>query len=164
MLFSRCEPRPLKIPGGLVFSVLAGLACLLAGCAAKTSTAGGGGNLGQPVAASISFCDDAIAGCPAAPGFSVESARDIVIQVVWTNVPAGNHVQTLALSMPGGGLYQQTQTAFSIDGDAPGSVTLKRILPVAATWIQQRSITGQWTVEAALDGQPVTSQMVEMNP
>jgi Coenzyme PQQ synthesis protein D (PqqD) len=93
-----------------------------------------------------------------------EAAREIVIQVVWTIVPAGNHVQTLAFSIPGGGLYQQTQTAFLVDGCAPGSVTLKRILPVAATWIQQRSITGPWTVEAVLDGQPVTSQALEMNP
>ena len=116
------------------------------------------------IAASITFCDDGVAGCPAASGFSVETARDIVIQVVWTNVPAGNHVQTLSLSIPGGGLYQQTQTAFLIDGSAPGSVTLKRILPVAATWIQQRRITGPWTVEAVLDGQPATSQALEMNP
>jgi hypothetical protein len=164
MLFSKCEQRPLKIPGGLVFLALAGLAGLLAGCAAQTSADGGGGNPLPPIAASISFCDDGVSGCPAASAFSVETARDVVIQVTWRNVPEGNHVQTLALSMPGGGLYQQTQTAFAIDAGAPGSVTLKRILPVAATWIQQRTITGQWTVEASLDGQPVTSQMIEMNP
>jgi hypothetical protein len=164
MLFSKCELRPLKIQAGLVFFVMAGLSCLHSGCAAQTSANGGGGNPVPPVAAAISFCDDGVAGCPAAPGFSVEKARDIVIQVVSMNVPAGYHVQTLALSMPGGGLYQQTQTAFLIDGSAPRSVTLKRILPVAATWIQQRTIRGPWTVEAVLDGHPVASQALEMNP
>lgn len=164
MFFQRCNERPLKINRGLLLFALAGLAGLLAGCAAQTSAAGGGGNPMPPVAASISFCDDGVAGCPPASGFSVESARDVVIEVIWMNVPEGNHVQTLAISIPGGGLYQQTQTAFAIDAGAPGTVTLKRILPVAATWIQQRTITGQWTVEASLDGQPVTSQMMGMNP
>jgi len=145
-------------------SILVAAIFVISGCAAQTSANGGGGNPMPPVAASISLCDDSVAGCPAAQGFSVESARDVVIQVTWINVPEGNHVQTLALSMPGGGLYQQTQTAFAIDSGAPGTVTLKRILPVAATWIQQRTITGPWMVEAVLDGQPVTSQALEMNP
>lgn len=164
MLLMRREPSALEIRAALMCSVLAAFACVLAGCQAQTSAAGGGGNPVQPISASISFCDDGVAGCPAASGFSVETARDIVIQVTWINVPEGNHVQTLALSMPGGGLYQQTQSSFAIDAGAPGTVTLKRILPVAATWIQQRSITGQWNVEAALDGQPVASQTMEMNP
>jgi hypothetical protein len=153
-----------KRANAALLHVLAGLSCLLSGCAAQSSEAGGGRNPMPPIAASITFCDDGVAGCPAASGFSVEKAHDIVIQVVWTNVPVGNHVQTLALSIPGGGLYQQTQTAFLIDGSAPGSVTFKRILPVTATWIEQRSITGPWTVEAVLDGQLVTSQALELNP
>lgn len=164
MYFYRRKRWAWKIQDVLILASLAGLTCLLGACQMQSSAAGGGGNHRQPVAASISFCDDAVAGCPAATGFSVETARDIVIQVTWINVPEGNHVQTLALSMPGGGLYQQTQSSFAIDAGASGTVTLKRILPVAATWIQQRSITGKWNVDAALDGQPVTSEMLEINP
>jgi hypothetical protein len=163
MAESRFEKRSIEFRRGLAVCVAAILSSFFGGCAAS-SAGGGGGNPVPPIAASISFCDDGVAGCPAATEFNVQAARDVVIQVVWTNLPEGNHVQTLAVLMPGGGLYQQTQTAFAVAPGGPGSVTLKRILPVAATWIQQRSITGEWTVQASLDNQPITSQPLGLNP
>jgi hypothetical protein len=124
----------------------------------------GGGNPPPVLAATISLCDDGISGCPTSNSFSAAAMRDLVIKVGWENLPAGNHVQTTEILIPGGGLYQSTRTAFLIEDGAPGSLTTKRILPVAGTWIPQRQITGNWSVRVSLDGQIIASQTVELNP
>jgi hypothetical protein len=148
----------------LAFVSLCAMA-IFSGCQVGTTSAGGGGGNPPPApSATISLCDNGVANCPAATSFSVNTARDVVIQVAWENVPAGTHVQNLEISMPGGGLFQSSQTAFLIDGTGPGSASTSRLLPVAGTWIQQRHITGQWSMQVSLDGQPITSQIVEMNP
>jgi hypothetical protein len=133
------------------------------GCMGSSSANGGGPPPLVP-SAMIIFCDDDSSSCTPATSFSVASLRDLVIKVSWENIPDGNHVQTLEIMIPGGGLYQSTQTAFLTDSSPAGAFANSRILPVAGTWIPQRHITGDWLVRVSLDEQVVSSQMVTLNP
>lgn len=133
------------------------------GCLAGTSS--NGGNPPPPVTgATVSFCDDGEAGCTPATSFSVASLRDLVINVNWENLSAGNHTQTLDILQPGGGLYQSTQTSFLVPDSSKSSLTMTRNLPVAGAWISQRRITGEWSVRVSLDGNAITTQSVQLNP
>ena len=134
-----------------------------AGCMGSSSANGGGPPPLVPSAA-FTFCDDGGPNCKPATSFSVASVRDVVIKVSWDNLPAGNHVQTLEIMIPGGGLYQATQTAFLTDSSSSGLFAATRVLPVAGTWIQQRQMTGNWLVRVSLDDQVVASQVVALNP
>ena len=134
-----------------------------AGCMGSSSANGGGPPPLVPSAA-FTFCDDGGPDCKPATSFSVASVRDVVIKVSWDNLPAGNHVQTLEIMIPGGGLYQATQTAFLTDRSSSGLFAATRVLPVAGTWIQQRQMTGDWLVRVSLDDQVVASQVVALNP
>jgi len=133
------------------------------GCMGSSSANGGGPPPLVPSAA-FTFCDDGGPDCTPATSFSVASVRDVVIKVSWDNLPAGNHVQTLEIMIPGGGLYQATQTAFLTDSSSSGLFAATRVLPVAGTWIQQRQMTGDWLVRVSLDDQVVASQVVALNP
>ncbi|MGB0034720.1 MAG: hypothetical protein WBP79_04510 [Candidatus Acidiferrales bacterium] len=126
------------------------------------NSSGGGPPL--PASAAISLCDDGTPNCPPAASFSVAALRDLIIHVTWENVPAGNHVQTLEILSPGGDPYQSTQTGFLISDATGGSFSSSRVLPVVGTWIPQRHLTGQWSVRASLDGQPIATQPVEFTP
>jgi hypothetical protein len=129
-----------------------------------SSTANGGGPPPLVPSAAITFCDDGSPNCPSATSFHVASVRDVVIKVSWDNLPQGNHVQTLEIMIPGGGLYQSTQTAFLTDSSSSGLFAATRVLPVAGAWIQQRQMTGDWLVRVSLDGQVVASQILALNP
>jgi hypothetical protein len=135
----------------------------LAGCM-ESSSANGGGPPPPVPSAAFTFCDDGDPVCTPASSFSVGSVRDLVIKISWDNLPPGNHVQTLEIVMPGGGLYQSTQTAFLTDSASSGLLASTRLLPVAGTWIQQRQMTGDWLVRVSLDDQVVASEMVALNP
>jgi hypothetical protein len=134
------------------------------GCMGSSSANGGGPPPPLVPSAVLTFCDDGGPDCTPATSFSVAAVRDVVIKVSWDNLPAGNHVQTLEILIPGGGLYQSTQTAFLTDASSSGLFAATRVLPVAGAWIQQRQITGDWLVRVSLDDQVVTSQMVALNP
>ena len=136
---------------------------LLSACQGQTMAPIGGGPRPSP-SATISFCDDGVEGCVVADTFSLAVLRDMVIKVSWQNLPPGNHVQSMDILLPGGGLYQSNQTGLFIADGMPGSTTTTRILPVGGTWISQRQLTGEWSVSASLDGQPVASQTVQFNP
>lgn len=133
-------------------------------CQTGSTSANGGGPPPAIPSATISFCDDGVPNCPASLSFSVESLRDMMINVSWENLPPGNHIQMLEIMLPGGGLYQSTQTGLFVEGSLPGAASTTRLLPIAGTWITQRQLTGEWTVRAWLDGQAVASQMVQLNP
>jgi hypothetical protein len=148
----------LLLAAGAAFALI-----LLASCQGQTMSATGGGPPPNP-SATISFCDDGVEGCAAADSFSVAVLRDLVVKISWENLPPGNHVQTMEIMLPGGGLYQSNQTGLFIADAMPGSTTTTRILPVGGTWISQRQLTGEWSVSASLDGQPVASQKVQFNP
>jgi hypothetical protein len=90
--------------------------------------------------------------------------RDLVINVNWENLSAGNHTQMLEVLQPGGGLYQASQSSFLVDGASQSSLTMTRTLPVAGAWISQRRMTGEWSVRVSLDGKAITSQTVQINP
>lgn len=115
----------------------------------------------QP-AATISFCDSSNAGCSGDSRFSASSLRDLDIVVKWNNLPPGHHAQTLNVVHPGGGLYQSFRTTFLIDKSSSGSQTTTDALPVAGTWIVQRSMLGQWKVQVILDGHQVAQQNVTL--
>ena len=142
--------------------------CLVAGFSAcqtgMTSGSGGGGNPPPPTDATISFCDDGEGTCTPATSFSVASLRDLVINVNWENLSAGNHTQMVEVLQPGGGLYQASQSSFLVSDASQSSLTTKRTLPVAGAWISQRRMTGEWSVRVSLDGKAITSQTVQINP
>jgi hypothetical protein len=70
----------------------------------------------------------------------------------------------IEVMMPNGGLYQGGQSAFLVPDSSNGSLTTTRTVPVAATWISQRHITGEWSVRVSLDGRAITTQTVQLNP
>lgn len=121
------------------------------------------GNIVQP-SAQILFCDTPGTTCAPSSSFSVSKLRDLNIVVNWSNLSPGNHAQLLSVLHTAGGLYQSFHNAFLISPEAGGSFSTSDALPVAGTWIVQRSLTGTWTVQAALDGHIVATQTVALTP
>ena len=117
-----------------------------------------------PPTATFTFCDKEATGCSGETSFSTAATRDLEVKVSWQNVPAGNHVQTLEILLPGGNLYQQTQMAFGVPQGSTEPLVAIQILPVAGTWIQQRKMMGEWTARVSLDGQVIATQRVELTP
>ncbi len=129
------------------------------------STSANGGNPPPAVTdATVSFCDDGADSCTPATSFSIDSLRDLVVNVNWENLKPGSHTQMIEVMMPNGGLYQGGQSAFFVPDDSNGALTTTRTVPVAATWISQRHISGEWSVRVSLDGKAITSQTVQLNP
>jgi len=155
---SACKPASLKraILALAMAWVLAG-----AGCANSTQSPGGGGN---PTSMSVSFCSEPGPNCTPANTFSIASLRDLSIVVQWTNVPAGTHTQHLDILEPDGGLYQTFNTSFAIAANSGGSATTTGTVPVAGSWISQRFLSGNWTVQVSLDDQLMGSQVVRLDP
>lgn len=133
----------------------------LSGCQMQSSP--GPQNL-ESASGEISFCDAGSSGCPSGNSFSLSSLQDLNIQASLHSVPVGNHAEKVDVFLPGGGLYQSTQTGFLIAPDSDGSFSATQSIPVAGTWIARRHETGDWSVTISLDGQAVTTQMVSLNP
>jgi hypothetical protein len=149
----------------LLMSSLAALTLAGASACQMQSMSGNGGGAPPPaVSASISFCDDGVASCPPESSFSVASLHDLVVKIRWENVSAGNHTETLELLIPGGAAYRVTQDGFLIPGSSAGPFSAQRTFPVLGTPISQRQMTGNWSVRASLDGQPIATQTVELTP
>ena len=129
-----------------------------------TSADGGKPMPAAPPSATFSFCDNEASGCSGETSFSTAATRDLEVKVSWQNVPAGNHVQTLEILIPSGDLYQQTQMAFGVAQGSTEPLVAIQTLPVAGTWIQQRSMTGEWTARVSLDGQVIATQTVQLTP
>ena len=146
--------------------LLAGVVVLatlqFSGC--QMTSADGGPPPPAPATATFLFCDKEAPSCDNETSFSATSTRDLEVKVSWQNVPAGNHVQTLEILLPGGNLYQQTQMAFGVEQGSSEPLVAIQTLPVAGTWIQQRHMMGEWTARVSLDGQVVASQTVELTP
>ncbi len=143
----------------------AGLILFVSGlCGCQTNSPSGAKVPPTPPSAALTFCESGFAGCSPASSFSVSTVRDVKINIAWENVPAGNHIQKLEILVPTGGLYQQTTTAFAAPDNSSQPLAAMRSLPVAGTWIQQRQITGEWTVRVSLDGQVIASQTVQLTP
>jgi hypothetical protein len=142
---------------GLILFLVSGI------CGCQSNSPSGQKVPPVPPSAALTFCESGFSDCSPASSFSVSNVRDVKINVAWENVPAGNHIQKLEVLVPSGGLYQQATTAFAIPENSTQPFVAMRSLPVAGTWIQQRQITGEWTVRVSLDGQVVTSQTVQLN-
>ena len=137
------------------------------GCAVLPSQDGSpifpSGNTAQP-SAQILFCDTPGINCSPGTSFSISQLRDLNIVVNWSNLAPGNHAQILTVLHAAGGAYQSFHKGFMVAPGANGSFSTSNALPVAGTWIVQRSMTGAWTVEAFLDGRVVAKQSVTLNP
>jgi hypothetical protein len=144
---------------------LTGLLLVISGfCGCQTNSAAGDKVGPLLPSAAFTFCASGFSDCSPASSFSVSAVGDVKINVAWENLPAGNHIQKLEILVPSGGLYQQNSTAFAISSDSIQPFVAMRSLPVAGTWIQQRKITGEWTVRVSLDGQLITSQTLQLTP
>jgi hypothetical protein len=133
-------------------------------CGCQTNSPSGAKVPPTSPSAALTFCESGFASCSPTSSFSVSALRDVRINVAWENVPAGNHIQKLEVLVPTGGLYQQTTTAFAAPDNSSQPLVAVQSLPVAGTWIQQRQITGEWTVRVSLDGQVIASQTVQLTP
>lgn len=144
------------------------LLAALCGCAAipqspSDDPASPSGSLAQP-SAQILFCGTPGTDCSPATSLSVSKLRDLNIVVNWSHLSSGNHIQLLNVLHAAGGSYRVLHKGFLIDPDSNGLFSTSNALPVAGTWIVERSLTGTWTVEASLDGRIVATQSVTLTP
>ena len=136
--------------------LLAGLVGL-SGCAQGLDPVPPSGAV-QPVGMTVMLCDSGEQGCSAATSFSLGSFRDLGVGVDWKNVPGGTHTQQIALLQPNGVVYQTVSHSFGVADGTFGTPAINDVIPVAGTFITQRSQTGEWTIEVSLDGQSVGTQ------
>jgi hypothetical protein len=141
-----------------------------------------GGDIRRGGRPEVFFCDQADTQCrTSANSFSVDEIRDLFVFVTWPHL-SGQHVQTLEFVLPDGNLYQRIGSQFTARPDRPepdprrkggsgnlqpqgqrflttsrGVPTVGTVLPVAGTFITQRSLLGNWTLHVYLDGQLITS-------
>jgi hypothetical protein len=154
----------------MALSAAAAASVLAMGCAQYSASSmnpsapGGSGSpapAAQPSAA-ISVCTQSNGDCTPATSFSLATIRDLVIHVDWINLPAGTRTQTLRFLDPGDGSFQVKNSSFVVtdNGQASADVTF----PVKGSMITQRQITGTWKLEVSLDGKPVISRQVILEP
>jgi hypothetical protein len=113
-------------------------------------------------AATISFCDNPDPGCSPASSFSLAALRDLNVRVNLSDLSPRNHMETLNVVHPGGGLYQTFHNSFVIQEKPTGTLTTMNAVPVSGTWIAQRSMTGTWEVQVFLDGRLLGKQSVTL--
>lgn len=146
-----------KLDSNLLLILAIGSAALLAGCAQGMDQVPPSG-AAQPVAMTVAVCDSSEQGCSAATSFSLATFRDLGVGVNWKNVPGGTHTQQIALVQPNGVVYQTVSHSFGVADGTLGTPAINDVIPVAGTFITQRSQTGEWTIEVSLDGQSVGAQ------
>ena len=132
------------------------------GCAQSDSTVGP--PAAQPIAMAVKLCDSASQGCAGSASFSIGTMRDLSLDVEWQNVPAGTHTQEIALIQPNGVVYQTVSHGFAVPDGTLASPALNDVVPVAGTFITQRSLTGQWSIEVSLDGKTIGVQSFQFAP
>src|SRR5690349_7943360 len=141
MMMMRFELIRLRVLAGIISAAIA-VVCLN-GCAAGPSS-----NLPaqQATMASLSLCNRVENGCSVAATFSLNTIRDLSVDVQWKHLASGTHTQTTELLEPGGGSYQVQNVSFVIDDTSDGSMKTNVVFPVAGSWITQRAITGNWNL------------------
>jgi hypothetical protein len=122
---------------------------------------------------------------PGVRRFVLDDVRDLYVCVVWAGV-AGKYAEQLTFVSPDGHVYQtltvpfataDTTTAGSmieIEGrrlqvkaagwGANGEALVTAALPVAGTFITQRTLVGLWKVEVGLNGRPLNEDTFELLP
>jgi hypothetical protein len=118
----------------------------------------------QPPAASITVCNETPDGCAPGTSFSLATLRDLSVHVQWTNVAPGTRTQTLQVLDPGGGSYKVKNSSFVVADGTSGQETTDVLIPISGSMIAERQITGAWTIQVMLDGQPISSQSVTLQP
>ncbi|HJZ64295.1 MAG TPA: hypothetical protein VKD70_08260 [Candidatus Acidoferrum sp.] len=118
----------------------------------------------QPATLAVKLCDSSSPGCSGSGSFSIGTMRDLSLDVEWQNVPAGTHTQQITLVQPNGVVYQTVSHGFSVPDGTLGSPAVNDLIPVAGTFITQRSLTGQWSVEISLDGKTIGVQSFQFAP
>ncbi len=118
----------------------------------------------QPLAATVTVCSQTGSGCAAGQQFSLRTTRAVGVRVNWNNVAPGTHTQTVEFIEPGGGTYHVVSTSFASSAADQGNAQTNALIPVAGSWVTQRSITGKWTLRVSLDGTNVSTQTVELTP
>jgi nitrous oxide reductase accessory protein NosL len=144
-------------------AALAAVAAFAAGCNSASIVTTPAPVVPQAARATVDLCGRTSQGCsPSGASVSMAAARDLVINVSWTNVPAGTHTQTLEVIEPDGGLYEAKTQAFAIEDSSSGSVQTEEVLPLSGTAIAQRQLLGPWTLRVSLDTTMSVSQTVQL--
>lgn len=150
--------RPQKWAAAIVLSVCGALA----GC--QTHLTSANERVKQPSAATISFCDGEPTGCLPGAAFSEARTREVVIRTEIENATAGNHTEKMEIVQPDGTVYQETRVGFRVLDGSNEPIPGERAIPMANTWIQQRHVTGIWTVRLSLDGEVLATQQFVVKP
>jgi len=135
----------------------------LGGCATSPSSPAPVANI-LPLELALRVCDSGMPNCTGGTSFSLGSLRDLQVNVDWNNVPGGTHTQELTFLLPNGVLYQTVSHGFGLAEGALGAPSISDAMPVAGTYVTQRQLTGEWTVQVSLDGAVVGSQKIQLDP
>jgi len=114
----------------------------------------------------VYFCDQNNPACTPSTTFSLATLRDLYIFVQWTNVPFGTHTQEVKFVLPeshSGTLYQSFLNPFGAPHGRNKVVMHIDDVPIAGTFIENRSLTGAWRVDVYLDGVFYTSRFVQLD-
>jgi hypothetical protein len=146
-------------------AALAACACML-GCAESSPTSSGGTGTPTPAEASavVTVCNETPNGCSQDTSFSLATIRDLSVHVQWSNVAPGTQTQSLQLLDPGGGSYQVTNSSFVVADGSAGQASTDVLIPVSGSMITQRQITGTWTMQLMLNGKPIATEHVILQP
>jgi len=147
-----------KLDSNLLLLLTLGSAAILGGCAQGMDQVPPPSGATQPIAMTVTVCDSGEQGCSAATSFSLGTFRDLGVGVDWKNIPGGTHTQQIALVQPNGVVYQTVSHSFGVADGKLGAPAINDVIPVAGTFITQRSQTGEWTIDVSLDGQSVGTQ------
>lgn len=138
---------------------------VLGGCATSPSPQAPVAAANNPqLALEVRVCDSGTPNCGGETIFSLGSLRDLQVNVDWRNMPGGTHTQEIAFLLPNGVVYQTVSKGFGLAEGALGSPSVSDALPVEGTYITQRELTGQWTVQVSLDGKVMATQSVDFQP
>jgi len=133
----------------------------LGGCATRTSTTPPVTSV-LPLELTLRVCDSGTPDCAGEANFSLGPLRDLQVNADWKNMPGGTHTQEIAFLLPNGVVYQTLSHGFGIAEGTFGAPTISDAMPVAGTYITQRGLTGDWTVQISLDGAVVGSQKFQL--
>jgi len=146
----------------LMVALVANVAAL-GGCATSSPSPAPVANI-LPLELALRVCESGTANCTGETNFSLGSLRDLQVNADWKNMPGGTHTQEIAFLLPNGVVYQTLSHGFGVTEGAFGAPTISDAMPVAGTYITQRELTGEWTVQISLDGAVVGSQKVQLQP
>lgn len=142
---------------------LASSGALFSGCATNSPSPTPVASNPQ-LALAVRVCDSGTPNCAGETVFNLGSLRDLQVNLDWQNMPGGTHTQEIAFLLPSGVVYQTVSHGFGLPEGTLASPTVSDAMPVAGTYITQRQLTGDWTLQVSLDGAVVGSQKFQLNP